>query len=182
MRDVTRSAVLLLNATYEPLSICHARRALTLVVKGVALIEEHTGHEVHAGILMPSVVRLKDFRRVPHRVQVLTRRNLLTRDRHQCQYCREIFTPLELTLDHVMPRSRGGLSTWENLVAACKACNREKSNRTPEEAHMPLLRRPRPVTLHTSRGILRSYGADESAWRKYLYFDNEGSREHVLMG
>jgi hypothetical protein len=89
---------------------------------------------------------------------------------------------MELTLDHVFPRSRGGLSSWENLVAACKSCNRRKADRTPEEAEMPLLRRPRPVTIHTARGILRSQGEAEKMWSKYLYFDNEGSKQHVQMG
>jgi 5-methylcytosine-specific restriction endonuclease McrA len=112
----------------------------------------------------------------------LTRKNILLRDNHQCQYCGETFSAVDLTLDHVIPRSRGGGSTWENLVAACSTCNRRKADQTPEEAEMPLLRRPRPVTLHTARGILRAQGEQEKAWRRYLYFDNEGSSQHVMQG
>jgi 5-methylcytosine-specific restriction endonuclease McrA len=179
MSNAKGQAVLVLNASFEPVSICHLRRALVLVVKDSALIQEHTGREIHAGIMWPSVIRLKKYRHVPHRVQVLTRRNILVRDGHQCQYCGETFSALVLTLDHVIPRSKGGPSTWENLVAACKDCNRRKADQTPEEAGMPLLRRPRPVTLHTARSVLRSQGEAEKTWQRYLYFDNEGSKEHV---
>jgi 5-methylcytosine-specific restriction endonuclease McrA len=174
--------VLVLNASFEPIAICAARRALVLVVKDAAHVQEHAGREVHVGIMLPTVIRLKEYRRVPHRVQVLTRKNVLLRDKHVCQYCHEVFAPAELTLDHVLPRAQGGLSTWENLVAACGPCNRRKGNQTPEQADMPLLRRPRPVTLHTARGILRQNGEAERAWHRYLYFDSEGSQQHVLQG
>jgi len=167
---ILEAAVLVLNASYEPIHICGARRALSLVVKDTAHVEHHTGREVYAGIMLPSVIRLKRYRKVPNRVQVLTRKNVLMRDNNTCQYCGVVFVPSELTLDHVMPRSRGGISTWENLVAACGPCNREKADRTPEEACMPLLRRPRPVTLHTARGILRQHGHSMEAWRPYLFF------------
>lgn len=182
MRGALHNPVLVLNASYEPLQIATARRALKLVVKNTAHIQEHAGREVHAGIMLPTVIRLNSYRKVPHRVQVLTRRNILMRDQHTCQYCEETFPAVELTLDHVHPRSRGGLSTWENLVAACKKCNRRKADRTPEEAEMPLRVRPRPVTLHTSRGILRAQGETEKSWQKYLYFDSGGSKQHVLHG
>ena len=140
MRSAIHSPVLVLNASYEPLHVCAARRALTLIVKDAAHIQEHAGREVHAGIMFPTVIRLKAYRKVPHRAQVLTRRNILVRDGYQCQYCGSTFSAMELTLDHVIPRSRGGLSTWENLVACCSADNRRKADRTPEEAGMPLLR------------------------------------------
>ena len=165
-----KTSVLVLNASYEPISICGARRAVSLVVKEAAHIEHDAGREVYAGIMLPTVIRLKRYRKVPCRVQVLTRKNVLLRDRNTCQYCLEVLPSAELTLDHVLPRSRGGLSTWENLVAACGYCNREKADRTPEEACMPLQRRPRPVTLHTARGILRQHGEHVKDWRQYLYF------------
>ena len=182
MRSVIHSTVLVLNASYEPLHVCAARRALTLVVKDAAHIQEHAGREVYAGIMFPTVIRLKAYRKVPHRAQVLTRRNILVRDGYQCQYCGRKFSAKELTLDHVMPRSRGGRASWENLVACCSADNRRKADRTPEEAGMPLLRRPRPVTLHTARGILRSHADADRVWQKYLFFDNEGWREGVTVG
>jgi 5-methylcytosine-specific restriction endonuclease McrA len=76
----------------------------------------------------------------------------------------------ELTLDHVLPRSRGGASTWENLVAACRRCNNRKGDRLPEEANMRLKKRPKPFTLHTSRSLMRQMGNQQETWRKYLFY------------
>jgi 5-methylcytosine-specific restriction endonuclease McrA len=76
----------------------------------------------------------------------------------------------ELTLDHVIPRSRAGESAWENLVACCHYCNNHKGSRTPEEAGMKLLRQPRPFSLHTSRHLMRMLGNGEAQWRKYLFY------------
>lgn len=182
MSNVRSTAVLVLNSSFEPVSICALRRALTLLVKESAIVQEDLGREIHRGIMWPTVIRLKRYRHVPYRAQVLTRRNILVRDGFECQYCGENFPAMSLTLDHVIPRSRGGLSTWENLVACCSADNRRKADRTPEDAGMPLLRRPRPVTLHTARGILRSHANTDRVWQKYLYFDNAGCREGVTVG
>ena len=87
---------------------------------------------------MPSVIRLLEYRRIPHQTRALSRKNILLRDRNTCQYCGTVLPPGELTLDHVMPRSRGGLSTWENLVACCHACNRRKGNRCRMKPDMKL--------------------------------------------
>lgn len=170
MRNAMRNPVLVLNTSYEPIHICAARRALVLVVKDAAHIQEDTGQEVYAGIMFPTVIRLKTYRKVPHNVQILNRKNILARDKNTCQYCMEVLPAWDLTLDHVIPKSRRGLATWENLVAACKSCNHRKADRTPEEANMPLARRPRPVTLHTARGIMRAQGETESSWRQYLFY------------
>ncbi len=108
--------VLVLNASYEPINVCAARRAIVLVLKGVAMTEEENGHFLHAArfaIRVPSVIRLLEYRRIPHQTRALSRKNILLRDRNTCQYCAEILPSSELTLDHVMPRSRGGASTWE---------------------------------------------------------------------
>src|SRR6267378_6011910 len=121
--------VLVLNASYEPINVCAARRAIVLVLKGVAMTEEENGHFLHAArlaIRVPSVIRLLEYRRIPHQTRALSRKNILLRDRNTCQYCGEVLPSGELTLDHVIPRSRGGLSTWENLVACCHSCNRRK--------------------------------------------------------
>jgi hypothetical protein len=181
MRHATNAAVLVLNASFEPVSICQARRALTLVVKERAVIQEDAGSEVHPGILFPLVIRLKTQTWVPYRVQMLNRKNILMRDRHRCQYCDRKMHPGDLTLDHVIPRSKGGPNTWENLVACCGPCNKRKADRTPEEAGMLLLRRPRPATVHTSRHILRGMGAEDKVWQKYLFFDSSHS-EYVTQG
>ena len=166
--------VLVLNASYEPINICGARRALVLVLKGIARTEEEHGLSLHAQrtiIAMPSVIRLLEYRRIPHQTRALSRKNILLRDRNTCQYCGEALPPGELTLDHVIPRSRGGNSTWENLVACCHACNRQKGNRMLNEIDdMILLRDPRPFSLHTSRQIMRMLGRADDRWRKYLFY------------
>src|SRR4051812_22220282 len=165
--------VLVLNASYEPINICGARRALVLVLKGIARTEEEHGLTLHAQrsrIPMPSVIRLLEYRRIPHQTRALSRKNILLRDRNTCQYCAELYAPGELTLDHVIPRSRGGSSTWENLVACCHACNRRKGNQSPTEANMKLMREPRAFNLHTSRHIMRLMGRSDDKWRKYLYY------------
>jgi 5-methylcytosine-specific restriction endonuclease McrA len=164
--------VLVLNTSYEPINVCAARRAIVLVLKGVAMAEEENGHFLHAARLafrVPSVIRLLEYRRIPHQTRALSRKNILLRDRNTCQYCAEVLASSELTLDHVIPRSRGGTSTWENLVACCHSCNRRKSNQLPVEAKMKLMREPRAFNLHTSRHIMRLMGSDDR-WRKYLFF------------
>jgi 5-methylcytosine-specific restriction endonuclease McrA len=166
--------VLVLNASYEPINICGARRALVLVLKGIARTEEEHGLMLHAQrsrIAMPSVIRLLEYRRIPHQTRALSRKNILLRDRNTCQYCGVLLPSSELTLDHVIPRSRGGNSTWENLVACCHACNRRKGNRMLHEIDdMILLRDPRPFSLHTSRQIMRMLGRGDDRWRKYLFY------------
>ncbi len=171
--QVLHAPVLVLNASYEPINVCAARRAIVLVLKGVAMTEEENGHFLHAArlaIRVPSVIRLLEYRRIPHQSRALSRKNILLRDRNACQYCGEVLPSSELTLDHVVPRSRGGASTWENLVACCHPCNRQKGNQLPGEAGMMLLREPRTFNLHTSRHIMRLMGRSDDKWRKYLFY------------
>jgi 5-methylcytosine-specific restriction endonuclease McrA len=165
--------VLVLNASYEPINVCAARRALVLVLKGVAMTEEENGHFLHSArvaMRLPSVIRLLEYRRIPHQSRALSRKNILLRDRNTCQYCGTVLPSSELTLDHVIPRSRGGSSTWENLVACCHGCNRRKGNQSPMEAGMKLMREPRAFNLHTSRHIMRLMGRSDDKWRKYLFY------------
>jgi 5-methylcytosine-specific restriction endonuclease McrA len=101
--------VLVLNSSFEPINVCAARRALVLVLKGVAATEEHASTQVHSArqaMKVPSVIRLLEYRRIPLQARSLSRKNILMRDRYTCQYCMKVFTSNELTLDHVMPRSR----------------------------------------------------------------------------
>jgi 5-methylcytosine-specific restriction endonuclease McrA len=165
-----QSPVLVLNASYEPISICQVRRALTLLVKGAAAVEESHDVLVWRNMRMPSVIRLSRYRAVPHKRHVVTRRNIFSRDRNACQYCGVVFSTAKLTLDHVLPRSRGGRDTWENLVTCCASCNHRKADRTPDEARMALIRMPRAVNVHTTRSLMRTRGEDFPSWRKYLYF------------
>jgi 5-methylcytosine-specific restriction endonuclease McrA len=171
--SVLQDPVLVLNATYEPIHVTAVRRALVLVLKGVAQAEEHNHSEVHSAqraIKVPSVIRLLAYRHIPQQTRALSRKNVLLRDRNTCQFCGHQFPAGELTLDHVVPRSRGGSSSWENLVACCYACNNRKGDRTPEEAGLRLQRRPRPFTLHTSRQLMRLIGRHDAKWRKYLFY------------
>lgn len=171
--SVMQEPVLVLNATFEPINVTAVRRALILMLKGVAQAEETNHAVVHSAsksVLVPSVIRLLSYRHIPQQSRALSRKNILLRDRNMCQFCGRIFPASELTLDHVMPRSRGGRSSWENLVACCYACNNRKGDRTPEEAGLKLQRRPRPFTLHTSRQLMRLIGHRDEKWRKYLFY------------
>ena len=132
--------VLVLNATYEPINVCTLRRAAVLLLKEKAeLLEQRNGdalHSEHMTLERPDVIRLVNYVRIPreaHRRKI-TRRAVLARDSWTCQYCGS--TKSGLTVDHVIPRSRGGESIWENIVAACATCNRRKGNRLPREIHM----------------------------------------------
>jgi 5-methylcytosine-specific restriction endonuclease McrA len=165
--------VLVLNASFEPINICAARRALILILKGVAQPEEFSStllHSARLSLKLPSVIRLLEYRRIPHQTRALSRKNILMRDRYTCQYCLRTLPSGELTLDHVLPRSRHGETTWENLVACCHPCNNRKGSRTPEEAGMKLFRPPRPFSLHTSRHLMRLLGRSDEKWRKYLFY------------
>jgi 5-methylcytosine-specific restriction endonuclease McrA len=165
--------VLVLNASYEPINICAARRALVLMLKGVASAEEESTLHVRSArntVKLPSVIRLLEYRRIPHQTRALSRKNILMRDRYTCQYCHRTLPSAELTLDHVVPRSRSGESNWENLVACCNPCNNRKGSRTPDEAGMRLARPPRPFSLHTSRHLMRLLGKSDEQWRKYLFY------------
>jgi 5-methylcytosine-specific restriction endonuclease McrA len=161
------SKVLVLNASFEPLNITSWRRAIVLIIKGKAEQVEHNGRVIYAGLPLPTVIRLKHYVRVPYKDIPLTRRNLLQRDNHRCQYCG--YAGEGLTLDHVVPRSRGGEDSWENMVAACVRCNVKKGNRTPKEASMMLRNPPRKphssLYFEVSRQI-RSGGHQE--WKKYV--------------
>ena len=171
-KRLLQEPVLVLNATYEPINVTAVRRALVLILKGAAMTEEEDGQFIHSAriaLRVPSVIRLLEFRRIPFQSRALSRKNVLLRDRYTCQFCGQAKPAAELTLDHVIPRSRGGHTDWDNLVACCHRCNNLKGDRLPEEAGLSLLRLPRPFTLHTSRQIMRMLGNSDARWRKYLF-------------
>jgi 5-methylcytosine-specific restriction endonuclease McrA len=139
--------VLVLNASYEPINVCNVRRATVLVLKDRAEILERGEGALHSERLVferPCVIRLLRYVRVPRDVhrRKITRKAVLARDAWTCQYCGRQATGL--TVDHVIPRSRGGQSVWENIVASCAPCNRKKGNKTPREASMHPRAAPRP--------------------------------------
>lgn len=138
-------ATLLLNASYEPVRIISWQRAVTLCFLGkVEVVEEYEREvrSVSVVVRMPSVVRLLRYVSLGRRRPPLTRLNLLARDNFQCQYCAKHLSYRESSFDHVRPRSQGGDTTWENVVAACHPCNRRKGGRTPKEARMALMAEP----------------------------------------
>ena len=138
--------VLVLNASYEPLNVCSIRRAHVLVWKGKAEVVEQLDAPLRSAAATfpwPHVIRLTTYVRVPRTVQrKISRRALFARDGWRCVYCGS--SSGRLTLDHVLPRSRGGESVWENVVTSCAPCNLRKADRLPEEAEMTLLQPPRP--------------------------------------
>jgi 5-methylcytosine-specific restriction endonuclease McrA len=160
--------VLVLNASYEPLNITTWRRAVVMVLKGKAEGLEHDPvRRIREDTLLPTVIRLRHFVRVPYKPLPLTRRNLFHRDGHRCQYCGA--SAQQLSVDHVVPRSRGGLDTWENVTTACLSCNVRKGNRTPREAAMPLLRPPRrPLGSFSFEASRQISAGQHGEWAKYV--------------
>ena len=162
--------VLVLNQNYEPLNICRVRRAIVLLYQGrVEMLENGSGFIQSASDIfpVPSIIRLAYIIRRPRPLPKLTRTEIFRRDHHTCQYCgREI---KQLTLDHVIPRYRGGEHVWENVVSACTACNRRKAGRTPSEAGMRLIRKPEQPH-HVSYSFLAPHYNQQTAreWQKYL--------------
>jgi 5-methylcytosine-specific restriction endonuclease McrA len=155
---------LVLNASDAPLAVVPARRAVVLVLKEKAEVVVTNGMVFRSATISmeaPSVVRLRRFVRVPYRPHApLTRRAVFARDDWTCQYCA---APAE-NLDHVVPRPRGGLHSWENVVAACRRCNAKKENRTPQEAGFHLARRP----FAPSDGFRLTLGRLEPGWDAFL--------------
>lgn len=162
------SRVLVLNQNYVPMSVCSARRAIILLYLGKAEMIEHNHtviHSVCSQIPMPSIVRLSRLVYVPRKRVLLNRKNVIKRDNHQCQYCgtREG----SITVDHIIPKNRGGEDSWENLVCACMKCNTFKGNRTPREAGMKLKKKPKkPGYLF----FIQHLGSDtDDRWKPYLF-------------
>jgi 5-methylcytosine-specific restriction endonuclease McrA len=161
--------VLVLNQSYEPLTVCRARRAVVLIFQGKAeMLENGVGsiRTISRTVELPSVIRLAQMVRRPRRRRKMTRYEIFNRDRYTCQYCGE--QSRHLTLDHVVPRYRGGQHTWENVVSACVACNRRKAGRNPKEANMKLVRQPGPPSGGPFFTLPYHYLNKSDEWRKYL--------------
>lgn len=160
------TSALVLNASYEPLSVVSSRRATCLVLADKADMLEDDGTVIHSESLdlaNPSVIRLRYMVKVPYvRRVALSRRAVFARDDHRCQYCGGRAD----SIDHVHPRSRGGSNTWENVAAACRPCNMGKRDRTPEEAGMRLVRPCRPP--RATAWVVVSVSGIPDTWRRYL--------------
>lgn len=189
--------VLVLNKYYAAVRVVTARRALCLLFKDHAEIicveegqyltyrfnewlsiadlqwdVERERHDwvqaLRFRIAVPRVIRLYSYDRIPRERVRLTRRNLFARERNQCMYCGTRLPTSELTIDHVVPRSQGGVDTWENLVAACRGCNARKGGRTPEQAGMSLVRQPRAPKRNPSIAA-RLSSERYASWRPFLH-------------
>jgi 5-methylcytosine-specific restriction endonuclease McrA len=180
------SDVLVLNRNYQPIHITSVRRAFVQLYEGVARVVDReyrtfdfeswatlsaVAHDEEAirtprmSLRVPRVILLVGFEMLPKTRVRFSRLNIYARDANRCQYCGHRFARAELNLDHVVPRSKGGTTTWENVVCSCVPCNLRKGGRTPEEAHMRLLKRPvRPRWTPAFRAPSRFY----EDWRPFL--------------
>ena len=184
--------VLVLNRLWQAVNVCSVRRALTLLFEGHAQVvfgngdgdfktygfgewrnfsdrqpDDETVGTVSYRIRVPRVILLLAFDRLPKKEVKFTRHNLFERDRNTCQYCGRVFDRRDLNLDHVIPRDRGGPTTWENIVCSCIPCNTRKANRTPAEAHMHLVRKPKRPKWRPFVQV--SFGASmHDSWRHFL--------------
>ena len=161
------SKVLVLNGDYTALSLCSVQKAFVLLYLQKADLIAPSPHGVLRTVTKeyarPSIIRLHRYVRVPYKGITLSRHNVLRRDNFECQYCG---STRNLTLDHLVPRSRGGDSGWTNLVTACARCNHAKGDRTPEEAGMHPRQKPRRPSLTSF--LRQSAGSLDEAWHMYL--------------
>ena len=167
-RVSVHTPVLVLNHNYQPLHVCNTRRALILLYLGKAEVVENGRGYVRAPSRLfprPSVIRLNRTVSRPYPRVKLSKKEIFRRDNFTCQYCGRLSR--HLTVDHVVPRHRGGTPTWDNLVSACHVCNRRKGGRTPQEANMKLLRaafEPHANGLYMFRHYLEEY----QEWRRFI--------------
>jgi 5-methylcytosine-specific restriction endonuclease McrA len=180
--------VLLLNQTYEPLGTVSVARAVIMVFKNSVSVEEFDGDRVlrsaRAEFPVPSVIRRRIYINIRRRREAssMKRLRIYMRDKFRCQYCGDKKRAGELTLDHILPRSRGGDNSPVNVVTACMACNNRKGDRTPAEARMPLLTSQSALRVKLERVVLCHYAEARAEWRKYLFmdvYDDRDVRERV---
>ncbi|MBA4317814.1 MAG: HNH endonuclease [Flavobacterium sp.] len=163
--------VLLLNQSYEPLTVCNVKKALVLLFLGKAEIlsqnPKKSIHTISSVYPWPCVIRLKTYIKAPFKKIILTRKNILRRDHHKCCYCGR--SDLQLTIDHIIPKSKGGDDSWENLVSACMPCNNKKGDMKPDEANMKL--RIHPYTPNYIVFIKNSANRIDETWKPYLFHE-----------
>jgi 5-methylcytosine-specific restriction endonuclease McrA len=189
--NILNKQVLVLNKLWQAVNTCSVKRALALLVDGHAeVVREIDGgsfqtykfrewcdfskvnhgegiNSVHFRVRLPRIILLLAYDKIPKKELKLTRNNIYCRDKDTCQYCGHQLPRIDLNLDHVIPRDQGGKSTWDNLVCSCIDCNSRKANRTPEQAHMKLLRKPKRPTwtpfLHLTFGT-----TPEQDWNHFV--------------
>ncbi|HSR70668.1 MAG TPA: HNH endonuclease [Acidobacteriota bacterium] len=167
--------ILILNSTYEPLSVVSWKRAIRMVFQEKVEIVAEYEREVRSvtmAVRLPSVLRLRRYvKHQRYHCQVkFSRTNIYARDRYRCQYCGRRHATPELTYDHVVPVSRGGVKSWENIVTCCVPCNRRKGNRTPHEAGLRLLKKPKaPMGFPYKLQLMMSQKKAPEVWRNYIF-------------
>ena len=193
MSSFLNQHVLVLNRLWQAVNICTVRRALTLIFEGQAQavlsdedgsfqtfnfsqwrdLSEQAPHPesiftVSFRIRIPRVILLVMFDRLPKKEVKFTRHNIFERDHNTCQYCGKVFDRKDLNLDHVIPRDRGGPTTWENIVCSCIPCNTRKSNRTPQEAGMHLVRKPKRPKWRPFVQVSIGLNNPHDSWKRFL--------------
>jgi 5-methylcytosine-specific restriction endonuclease McrA len=161
------AAILVLNTDYLPINVTTFKKAFKLVYKGKAEIVEDEGNIIVTNkktFRKPTVIRLINYVVIPYRKIVLSRENIFKRDGHKCVYCSSV---KNLTIDHVIPKSKGGKNNWDNLVTCCSSCNAKKGDRTPEQANLKL--NVKPSKPHPLYFIYKSY-KNRDSWQQYLMF------------
>ena len=159
-----------LDSSYRPIEVIDALEALVMCLVGKAAAIETYDTKINSpsqAFKLPAVIVLKTIVKFRFTTVACNRANILWRDKNQCQYCGNHFNINHLTLDHVLPKSRGGQNTWENLVAACKKCNQKKGSRTPKESGMRPLRKPFRPKANILRTVRKSQISD--VWKEYLW-------------
>ena len=167
---------LLLNITYEPLRVISWQKAITLLTLGKVEVVEEYDQEIRSvsfSIKLPAVVRLLRMVKWREESVKFSRQNIYTRDRGLCQYCGRELSRQEVTYDHVVPKSQGGATTWENVVTSCVECNSHKGGHTPEQAGMKLRQRPQRPKWNMSLRITIGLKKTPKSWRDYLYWNIE---------
>ena len=159
-----------LDASFRPIEVIDALEALVMCIIGKATPVETYDTKINSpskSFELPAVIVLKNIVKFRFTTIACNRINIVWRDNNQCQYCGNYFSTDKLTMDHVIPKSRGGKNTWENLVAACKKCNQKKGSRTPQESGMIQLKKP----IRPKANILRTVKKNQISdlWKNYLW-------------
>lgn len=161
--------VLVLNQSYEPITLCSPLKAISLLYlsKAELIVAKNDKYlrSINLSFEYPSVIKLNEYKRIRFREIVLNKKNVMRRDLYSCQYCGSKLN--QLTIDHIIPKSRGGEHTWENLTTACVRCNNFKGNRTPSEAKMTLMTKPIRPNYFTF--LFNSFKNNNEEWKQFLY-------------
>jgi 5-methylcytosine-specific restriction endonuclease McrA len=180
----TMSHALVLNASFEPLHVVSWQRALQLLFQGKVEVVEESEHEVRTvrfTIKVPAVLRLLNYVPLKTKKQIVrfSRSNIFIRDQNVCQYCGNKFGKAQLTLDHVIPIVQGGKKSWENIVTACKPCNQRKGGRTPNQASMQLIGRPKRPSWLPTASFQMGVAITPERWKIYLRLEQGDPDDHT---